>query len=206
MRVATGAFGTPSDSVPSGVDSELGPQAASAEVLDEFGTYAVVAHNVTVPHRAETIDHVVVAGNAVMLISSQMWGPGFYHSLFGELRRNVASKHTYDYEGFETLCNQASQAWGRQLDEQIIWDNAVLVWSGESRFPPTIVSWSCRKLEPKIMPADPYLLSTVDAFVSKHGMAEPALASMVIEQCDGEVRVSPQSDDDHEEPDATKEG
>lgn len=188
------------------MESELGPQMASAEVLDEFGTYAVVAHNVTVPHRTETIDHAVVAGNAVMLIDSQMWGPGFYHSLFGELRRNFASKHSYDFESFETLCNQASQSWGRQLDEQIVWDNAVLVWSGATRFPPTIVSWSCRKLEPKIMPADPYLLSTVDAFVSKHGMAEPDLAELVINQTDEEIRVIPQHEEGYEEPDATKEG
>lgn len=205
MRVATGAFGTPSETIPAGIETQLGPEAASAEVLDEFGTYAVVAHTVKVPHRTETIDHVVVAGNAVMLIDSQMWGPGFYHSMFGELRRNFSSKHDYDYEAFETLSNQAAQSWGRHLEEQIIFDNAVLVWAGDTRFPPTIVSWSCRKLEPKIMPADPYLLSTVDSFVSKHGMAEPELAELVIEQTDGEVRVEPQVVEDDEEPDVKKE-
>lgn len=200
MRVATGSFGTPDEAIPAGVDSTLGPQSASAEVLDEFGSYAVIAHNVTVPHRAEAINHIVVAGSAVLMVDSQMWSPGFYHCLFRELRRNVTSRHEYDHEAFETLCYQAAQSWGRQMDDQILWDNAVLVWAGEKKLPPTVVSWSCRRLEPKIMPADPYLLSTVDAFISKHGMAEPELAGMVIAQTDGTVRVRPQADPEDPSP------
>lgn len=179
MSPTTGAFGTP-------VDDSGGH---TAEVIDHLADTAVVAHGVNVPDYGDVLDHVVVAGRLMLMLRSVTLDAGYHHGWSGRLVRNVGFKDGHDYSGFDQLSAMAANSFARISDVEVQFDTRVIVWPATRR--PTVVCWSGRRLEPQVIPADPYLPNVVQSYTTKLGMAHPDLAQAVIESTDETVRGAP---------------
>lgn len=95
----TGVIGTPASGMArQGFDAGRAASGAHGEertaaILHQFRDLALIVHSMRLPVKLKTdIDHLVIAGDAILAIDSKVWRPGYYHQWLSTPMRGIRSE------------------------------------------------------------------------------------------------------------------
>jgi len=117
----------------------------------------VVIHDVMLPSAKYTanIDHIVVAGNRVLIIDSKVWSPGFYFTFRGQtyvyhsaktkndFNKKIGRFEAADHQTIPMIVNVLDQ-WLREvgIGYSIFMKPALIVWPPEGKQEPSLRFYS----------------------------------------------------------------
>ncbi|GAA4925034.1 nuclease-related domain-containing protein [Nesterenkonia rhizosphaerae] len=112
--MSTGVYGRPGGSLGTKYGSTgehgAGGERRTAAVLAKYSHDAAIIHDIIVPGLSANLDHLIVAGDSILVLDSKVWRDGFYHCLLGStLRRGLTPVDHDRREGLGRMCRMLAE-------------------------------------------------------------------------------------------------